>query len=191
MILGILGKIASGKSEVLKALQELGYFPIETDEIVHKLYEQGGLGQKVVADVFGMDYIKHDGSVDREKLRQLVFDDEGKLKELNELIHPLVVDEVKKVIERLKSVNLMQAQKIAVAGSYFEEGGLKDLVDDLLWVDRDHREIKHTLVKDRGVPGKEFKKMIDLIEMPEGVRYVLQNNSSLGSLVGKVTDLLR
>ena len=57
MILGITGKIASGKSEVLKILAEKDFFVIDADKVVHNLYKKNGVGSKIVSDVFGDKYL--------------------------------------------------------------------------------------------------------------------------------------
>ena len=96
MILWVSGKIASGKSEVLKVFEEEGFFCIDADKIVHEFYEPGGLGALKVLELFGEEFLDEEGAVNRTKLRDLVFFDTEALGRLNESIHPLVFDEIQK-----------------------------------------------------------------------------------------------
>ncbi len=92
-IIGITGGIASGKTLVSRLLKNLGAKVLNADEITHRLYETGGKGEAQIAEHFGREYIGQDG-VDRKKLGQLVFSDPEALNNLNELIHPLILEEV-------------------------------------------------------------------------------------------------
>ena len=130
MILGICGHIGSGKSEALKVLRACGWFTVDADEIVHKLYEPGGAGQRKIADFFGEEFLKKDGSVNRPKLRKVVFGDLKKLKILNVLIHPLVFNEIGKILDKVGSGD------VAIEAAYFESKYLGKLIDKLLLIDR-------------------------------------------------------
>lgn len=103
-VIGITGGIGSGKSLVLNILKEKnGAILIDTDGIAKKQMEVGGASYQDVVDCFGEDILQSDGSIDRRKLSNIVFNDKDKLQRLNELTHPNVIDVVKKQIEEFRT----------------------------------------------------------------------------------------
>jgi len=181
MILGVCGKIASGKSEVMGVLGEFGFHLLYADDIVHALYESGGLGAKKITEVFGCEFLNEDGSVNRKMLRELVFLDIEKLQILNDAIHPLVSDEMRKMISSNGNT--------AIESVYFDEGLLGAFVDKLLWVDRDVSRIKEVLSRQRGFSDELADKTLLLIQKPEKTDYVIANNGNLDDLKKEVVDL--
>ena len=180
MILGVTGKIASGKSEVLKILEKRGFYCIDADDIVHELYKSGGRGAKEVSKLFGKEHLSEDGEVDRLRLRDLVFGDVDRLKLLNEAIHPLVYEEISKILSECNYKN------IAIEAAYFDSGYLLDLVEKILWVERPGREIIRTLIEDRNFPYELAEKAYSLIEKPLEIDFEIVNDGDLKELSEKV-----
>lgn len=90
-ILGITGNIACGKSAVGQMLLDLGVEKyIDADALVHQLYLSGQPIARRVAEVFGADVLAADGSVDRQALGALVFQDKAAMRRLEEIVHPAV-----------------------------------------------------------------------------------------------------
>jgi len=147
MILGVCGNIASGKSTFLRVAEEQGWLVINSDKIVHELYSPGKEGQRRVSDFFGEEYIQKNGHVNRKKLGKIVFGDIKKLKILNALIHPLVINEIQKIIDKNKGRNT------AVESVYFEDKYLNKVVDKIVLIERPKAKIKIELAN-RGVDEK-------------------------------------
>ncbi|MCY3592817.1 MAG: dephospho-CoA kinase [Acidobacteria bacterium] len=87
---GLTGGIASGKSTVGAMLAELGCVVTDADALVAELYGPGERGAATVAELFGAEMLKPDGSVDKEALGRLVFSDPASRERLERAIHPLV-----------------------------------------------------------------------------------------------------
>lgn len=97
----VTGCLSSGKSTVCSILKMLGAYVVSADEIVHKvLSPKTSVGQQVIA-YFG-DAILTDDSIDRQKLSDTVFSDRDKLKKLEDLIHPIVFEEIEKHYQKVK-----------------------------------------------------------------------------------------
>ncbi len=86
----ITGGIACGKSLFCDFLGKLGADILDSDHVVHDLEAPGGAAVLAVAEAFGKDMIKDDGSVDRVKLGDFVFKNSTARKKLNAIVHPLV-----------------------------------------------------------------------------------------------------
>ena len=72
------------------------------DEVAKRLEKRGEICFRKIVDRFGEAVVGTDGELDRKKLGEIVFSDEGKRKILNEIVHPPVLDYVKKDIEKRK-----------------------------------------------------------------------------------------
>ena len=90
-IVGITGGIGSGKSEVTAYLRYLGYTVICADEVSREIAMPGEPGHAAIRETMGGRFFHSDGTLDRKKLAAYVFADEDRVKQLNTLLHPLVV----------------------------------------------------------------------------------------------------
>ena len=88
-LIGLTGGAGSGKSTVAAMFRELGAAVVYADEATHTVYEPGSLGADLIEGEFGPEYVK-DGRVDRARLGELVFHDEGARQRLNAIVHPRV-----------------------------------------------------------------------------------------------------
>jgi dephospho-CoA kinase len=87
---GLTGGIGAGKSEVSKRLAAQGAIVIDADAIAREVVAPGTPGLAQVIAMFGEDLLRPDGSLDRERLGEIVFADKAKLGALNAIVHPLV-----------------------------------------------------------------------------------------------------
>lgn len=94
MIIGLTGSIASGKSTVANMLREKGYPIVDADVIARVVVELGSPLLNDIRTAFGQEVFLEDGSLNREKLGSIVFGDEMKRRQLNELLHPAIREEM-------------------------------------------------------------------------------------------------
>jgi len=90
LIVGLTGGIASGKSLVTRVFNELGARVIDADKIVHELLASGQEACSEVVHHFGSGIQMPDGSIDRRKLGDIIFNHPEERAWLNECIHPRV-----------------------------------------------------------------------------------------------------
>lgn len=176
MILGICGKIASGKSEVMKILKKDGFYCIDADKIVHDLYKSGAVGAKKIAAYFGKKFLNKDGSVNRNKLREEILKNVDERKYLENLIHPEVYAEIERLLSRTRK------RKIAIEMVYFDQNFLNDFVDKLIWVERPMEKILRVLMKDRGFKPEMAEQIANLVEKPARVDLVISNDGTIKDL---------
>ena len=96
-------------------------------------------------DRFGEAVVGTDGELDRKKLGEIVFSDEGKLKILNEIVHPPVLDYVKKDIEKRKKegrkLYVLESALLAEAGQELcDKSGIfiqKKMFGESAWNDQE------------------------------------------------------
>ena len=87
---GITGGIGSGKSSVCKIFKVLGAPVFEADLVAKKLMDSDPEIRSGLIDLFGADVYGSNGKLDRKKLAGLIFNDDLKLQNVNELVHPVV-----------------------------------------------------------------------------------------------------
>lgn len=180
-ILGVNGKPASGKSEILNVLEDSGWFCINCDKITRDLYLPGKIGQRRISDFFGEKYLKKNGEVNRAKLRKVVFNDPKKLKILNNLIHPLVISEIKSIIGKHEG-----KPEIAIEAIDFNEKFFKGLVGKIILVERAESSIVKVLKIDRKLSQKVVEGLLTAWQKPFRVDAVIKNDSTLKALKKKV-----
>jgi dephospho-CoA kinase len=93
--IGLTGGIASGKSSVAKIIAQKGIPVIDADEIARFVVKKGSPGLAQVVAHFGSSILNQQGELDRAALAQLVFGDQKKLFELENILHPLIKQEVR------------------------------------------------------------------------------------------------
>ncbi|MGI9028535.1 MAG: dephospho-CoA kinase [Ilumatobacteraceae bacterium] len=98
-LVALTGGIGSGKSVVAQLLAARGAAIIDADAIVHDLQRAGAPLLDVLAERFGRDIIRSDGSLDRAALAAIAFHDDQSLADLNGIVHPAVRVEIARRIE--------------------------------------------------------------------------------------------
>lgn len=130
---GLTGGIGSGKTVVSNALTELGAGVIDTDLIAHEISAPNGSAIPLIQNQFGADYIHPDGSLDRSKMRNLVFVDPNARKSLEAITHPLIWEETIRQAEQL--IREGAPYLVFVVPLLIESGNWKSLLDYLVVVD--------------------------------------------------------
>ena len=98
-IISITGGVGSGKSEVLRVLQEeFDAEIIKADEVAHQLMEPGKKGHQHVVEALGDSFLNKDGSIDRKKLAALIFQNKEAVETMNAIIHPMAWEEIRYAI---------------------------------------------------------------------------------------------
>lgn len=90
MRVGLTGGIASGKSTVSELLAGFGAVIVDSDKIAREVVEPGTAGLAQVVAEFGPSVLTESGALDRAKVGEIVFADEGARGRLNAIVHPLV-----------------------------------------------------------------------------------------------------
>ncbi len=89
-IVGLTGGIGSGKSLASRFFTALGIDVIDTDEIARELTQPQGSAIIAIKEIFGNALITADGSLDRNKMRKLIFSNNILRKKLENILHPLI-----------------------------------------------------------------------------------------------------
>ena len=89
--IGLTGSVGMGKTTTAKVFEKLGCDVWDADETVQKLYSKGGKAVVEVAKLFPSSV--EDGSISRSRLKALLKNEPKNLKELEEIVHPLILED--------------------------------------------------------------------------------------------------
>ncbi|CAG4921774.1 dephospho-CoA kinase [Paraburkholderia gardini] len=127
---GITGGIGSGKSTVADLFAARGVPLVDTDVIAHRITAPGGIAMPSIARAFGPSFIAQDGSLDRTRMRALVFSDDTARSRLEAITHPLIRAETERERSEARGPYVMVVVPLLV-----ESGSWKTRVDRVLVVD--------------------------------------------------------
>lgn len=148
-VIGLTGGIGCGKTMVLEHLKtEYNAFVIEADKIGHQVMEFNAKGYDMVVKAFGNEIVNNEGStpyINRKILGQIVFNDKEKLKLLNSITHPLIHQEIEKLILDCNK------QLIIIEAAILLETSLKNLCNTLWYVYADENIRLERLQKYRNI----------------------------------------
>ena len=99
--LGLTGGIGSGKSTVAQRLSQRGARLIDADAIARGVTAAGGIAIPAIREAFGPAMITADGAMDRDRMRQLAFQDADAKRRLEHIVHPLVGQETERMAAQL------------------------------------------------------------------------------------------
>lgn len=190
-VVGITGQIGAGKSTVAKLLATLGARVLNADSIARSLLEPETEAYFEVVEFFGDEILLESGEIDRKKLASIVFADREKLKVLNEIVHPRVVEEIEdrlRLIERMgEGVEIVAIDVPILFGS-----GVEKLVDRIAVVAADE-SVRRERLLGQGYAEDEIKARSEA-QLPQEelvlrADYVIENNGALSELKEKVAEL--
>ena len=107
MKVGLTGGIGAGKSTVADLFSKRGAVVIRSDELARQVIEPETPGQKQVISRFGIEILNDKGSIDRAKLAQIVFKDDDALKDLENIVHPLVRERTNQLMSEQTSETII------------------------------------------------------------------------------------
>tara|TARA_X000000950_G_C13895736_1_gene652712 strand:+ start:109 stop:705 length:597 start_codon:yes stop_codon:yes gene_type:complete len=129
MVVGLTGGIGSGKSSAANIFKEFGIDCIDADNVAKNILDLNENARKLFINEFGDKYIDKDNKINREILREDIFNDKSKIEKLESIIHPKVRDEIVKFIENSSSI-----YTIVDVPLIFETNS-KDFYDKIVLVD--------------------------------------------------------
>lgn len=191
-VVGITGGVGSGKSEVLRILEEkFNCGIIRTDDVARDLCEPGQISHEMIVKAFGKEVLDEDGYLDRPKLASIVFNDEEKLNTLNACTHPMVYEWVRNKVREWKTEG--EYSMIAVESALLEK--LKEMgVCESYWYIYVKPEIRRERLRISRGYSEEKMDAIFASQLPESVFFdgcnvVLDNNSDLENVENQLKTL--
>lgn len=176
-IIGITGGISSGKSTVSRMLASLGAEIVDADEMCHRLILVNKAKNKII-ERFGDTVQDIYGKIDRSRLAEIVFQDKTCLDDLCNILHPIVIEQIRSKIAEIEKRGRRRA--IVIDAALLEESGLSLMCDFMIFVNTvsDHRVIRSKISRHwhDGELEKRERFQMSLEDKRKKADYVIDNN---------------
>ncbi|MBN2982987.1 MULTISPECIES: dephospho-CoA kinase [Cohnella] len=188
MNVGLTGGIATGKSTVARLLVESGAALVDADRIAREIVEPGQPSLAQIAERFGQDVIREDGTLNRKKLGEIVFSNEKERKALEAITHPAIRALMRERMDKLEREAPDRLVVVDVPLLY--ESGLQFLFERVMvvYVPRDVQ--LQRLMKRDGLPEAEAKRRLaaqmDIEEKKRMADIVIDNSGSMEDTIRQV-----
>ncbi len=153
-VIGLTGNIGSGKSQVLSCLAHLGALTIDADQISRKVMQPGTPVVQEIIQTFGNEMQNEDGTIHRQKLGNLVFNDPTALKKLESITHPAIHQQIEQIIQH------SDHPVIAIEAIKLFESGLASVCNSIWVVQIDPDIQMERLIHQRGMTAEDARQRI-------------------------------
>ena len=156
MLIGITGRIGSGKSTVTKSLSKsLNAVVVDADIVSRTLTLENGKALPLIAKKFGEDFIVNN-AMDRAKMRELVFTNKKAKETLEDILKPLIEDEMMAQIKSAKSEYVIVDIPLLVGSAFWLEK-----LNFIVVVDVPENVQIERIIKRNGLPLETIKNMMN------------------------------
>ncbi len=187
LLLGLTGGIGSGKSTVSAELARRGAIVIDADLVVRELQSPGGAVLAAMVELFGDGILAEDGTLNRQAVADIVFNDSEQLKALNAIVHPKVGEEIDGRIEAQRAsdnVVVLDVPLLVESKAYETEG--------IIVVDTDPELAVQRLVEFRGFNADDARARMKLQATREERRavaaFIVPNDGTQEELMTKIDE---
>lgn len=184
--IAVTGGIGSGKSTVMKIIAGKGYPIFSCDEIYSQLTSDRDF-LNILYHRFG-DILNGDGTLDRKKLSEIVFNNPAKLAELDKITHPAIYKEMFRMADEAGGICFCEVPLLF-------ESGTESLFDGVIIVMRNEElRIKSVAKRDK-LPEQDVKKRIsnqfDYNSADFAMYYVIHNCGDLSELERQTEEIIK
>ncbi len=188
LLVGLTGGIGSGKSTVSAALAGLGAVVVDADAIVHDLQSPGQVVLAEMVELLGDGILNPDGTLDRQAVADVVFNDKEKLDALGAIVHPRVGEELQRRVEEQRTTDNVVVLDIPLLA----ESGWEEIVGTIV-VDLDPEVAIARLIEHRGFAEADARARIANQASREDrlakATWVVDNSGTPAELQPRVADL--
>jgi dephospho-CoA kinase len=185
--------MGSGKSLAASYFKALGAQIIDADRISRELVAPGKPAWKEIIEEFGSNVLNPDQTLNRKQIAAIVFNDESKRKKLEDIIHPRVIVEERRLYEKYRQKN-SRVLAVIDAALLIESGNYKN-VDKVVVVQCGKEEqIRRVMERDGTARSEVENRLHSQMPLEEKVvfgDYILRNDDTRESLKSQVGELYR
>jgi dephospho-CoA kinase len=184
---GLTGGIGSGKSTVADVFAALGITVVDADVVARQVVAPGTAALRQIADFFGPAVLSGTGELDRAKLREIVFANPEAKAWLNQLLHPLIRQQM------LQQLDAATSPYSLLVAPLLLENRLDQFVDKVLVVDvTEQTQLRRTMQRDNN-PAELVQSIMDAqcsrAGRLERADFVISNEGPATVIADKVAEL--
>ncbi len=148
IVIGVTGGVGTGKSTVARMFQQLGAVVLDADRLAHHVMEPKRLAWRRIVKAFGEEILNEDHTINRKRLAGVVFANEARRTQLERIVHPVVLRELKRRLHRVRRSRRIPAVVLDVP--LLLEAGAQDMADALVVVTAPPEAQRQRLRKQHG-----------------------------------------
>jgi len=192
--IGITGNIGSGKSTLQKYLENKGYFTFDSDHFVSQIYLQKKFKhiKEEIKKLFP-ECIKSN-KLSKKCIKHIIFNDHERKQKLEEIIHPIVIEEIIKLKKKLKTAKYNKTLAFFIVPLLYEKK-LEYLFDEVWTVFTPiNIAIKRIIERDKiteELAQKIINSQMNPLEKVKKADKIIINDKDLQSLYQQVDSLLK
>ena len=187
-VVGLTGGIGAGKTAVADRFAGVGVDIIDTDVIAHALTAPGGIAMDDIRKRFGDPFVAADGSLERDRMRDLVFSDPDSRLALQEILHPRIRAQVEARVEGSTAAYAMVVVPLLVESRSYRNRGWRIAVVDC----REQTQIARVMARSRMTRQEVLRIMASQVSRAERLETaddVIDNDGPVERLAAQIDRL--
>lgn len=184
----LIGGVGAGKSTVLDILKkDYGAGIIQADEVARELMQPGKIGHRQVVAAMGTTFLRPDGSIDRQKMAEEVFSNRDAIGMMNAIIHPLVWDRIRFMMDH-------SDRELTVVEAAIYDAPHRPWFDEVWYVYADISTRLHRLMESRGYSDEKCHEIMSNQRSDADFRrvadHVIDNSATLDDVRRQLEEIL-
>lgn len=191
-VLGLTGGIGCGKSMAAEYLKTLGAAHIDADAISRSMTRENGPALPAIRARFGNDVFHENGALNRAAMAQLVFNNTGAKKDLEDILHPMILNHIR---ESIREADRRGDRVVILDVPLLFESGMNTLCDEV-WTMSVPEDVQLARVceRDGAAPGAAAARIAGQMKMNERnarADRVIDSNRSFEETRAELKELFR
>lgn len=159
-IIGITGGVGAGKSEILNYIGKHYLCSIYlADQVAHEVEKKGTTCYEALVELLGKEIIAPDGEIDKKKMAEKIFLEEGRLEKVNNIVHPAVREYLLDKMAQAREEGAVEL--FFVEAALLIECGYGALVDEMWYIYADENVRLKRLSENRGYSLEKSKAIME------------------------------
>lgn len=182
LVVGLTGNIGCGKSSLSELLMSKNIDVIDADIISREImYDKELL--EIIFYEFGTEIKNNDGTLNRKKLGNIVFNDDDMLMKLNSITHPAIK---RKINDRIIDISNQGKNIVVIDAALLIEGKFIDLVDKLVVITcNEEVQLNRVINRDNMTKEEALKRINSQMKQDEKIKYadyIIDNSKDMNNL---------
>ena len=193
LLVGLTGGIGSGKSLAARFFKEEGAYIIDADELSKDLVQPGKPALKEIVEFFGDFILELDGTLNREKLAEIIFQDVNKKKALEVILHPKIIEKEQEEYSKIRAID-PSAIVVIDAALLIESGNFKCVDKVIVLQSSEEQQVKRILSRSFLTYNQvvaRIKNQMSLVDKNKYADFILDNRLQPEDLMKNVVEVYK
>lgn len=189
-VIGLTGQSGAGKTTVCRVFEEKGFAIINADKIARQIMEKGKPCLDEISECFGFEILNEDGTLNRQKLADIVFNDKEKLKQLNAISYPYITSEI---LSKIKKLSEDKCKYVLLDAPTLFESRADDFCNLIISVTATEKNRTARIAERDGITPEQIKQRFSSQHTErffiKHSDFIIKNNKSVNELVEKAKEV--